>query len=90
MNRAKPIEKGCKAIVLSGFGGGKFVDVGVFFGKHPRFPVSGNDWWAAYPDGWEAPDTVDRACQERNMMRVDDDEIQSQIESESSIPVIVR
>jgi hypothetical protein len=45
---AKPIEEGCKAMILAGIGSGMRVDVGRFIGVWG----GGSDYWEVKPDGW--------------------------------------
>ena len=83
MESAKPIEPGCKAIVLTGIGFGKRVDVGQFLGRSRCYPNQvESDIWEVEPDGWSLSNDVAREYREKRLMRIDDHDLQKQIESE--------
>lgn len=90
MNRAKPIEAGCLAILLDDV----FVDGSincqvirkVGFDYIPGFLASEQLWkldkfCECYDEEEEFLGVFDVAC-ERHLMRIDDDDLQKQIESE--------
>ena len=80
---AKPIEAGCLAILVN-MPDGKFegweVKVGSYIGEH--YPYKGSDYWKVTPIDHAMPLGIDGTCHEKYLLRIDDPEIQKQIESE--------
>lgn len=85
---AKPIEAGCLAILVNmpqGRYEGWRVRVGSYIGKHPLF--QGGDYWKVAPIDHSTPPGIDGTCHEKWLLRIDDPEIQKQIESERELVV---
>ena len=99
MNRAKQIEAGCRALIVGGsYGASGEVTVIRFIGDIDRMTLNGVVTIFPNSKYWEVDRKLNTSEQknvcpympEKKLIRIDDPDIQSQIESESSIPVIVR
>ncbi len=87
MESAKPIEAGCKAMIItadprrSEFSG-KVVKVIKFIGCIEISGVDVPNFWEINPINFCIPKNLRPMAPEKNLMRIDDDELQQQIESE--------
>ena len=98
----KPIEAGCKAVVINSLAGnnGKIVDVGSYLGDvvyhditidgfYHRIADNGKDFWSISPSLVTTTRQLSDYAPEHNLMRIDDPDIQESIESENGIEEFV-